>query len=259
MKRGLLVLWVTSGLVLAACASRVAPAPGAIFSGPIEISGKASSGTLIFTVSGDGATITSVSVRLSDAQCDGMSARSMERRAYVSIPVADGSIDSSVGGIGVVEGRFTSPTEASGTIVLRLADIGPGQTTVCELGEWEWSAEAQEEPEWPWDDIPLYTDSQNLAECGESSPEAMQMAGAGFAQVEAWCFMTASGVEEVRAFYVEELVENGWTDTGSGEPPSVGTEFLVWERGTSEMVVITLCETFGGDLEVTVVRGQRER
>jgi len=66
--------------------------PGATFSGPIEISGKASSGAISFAVSEDGASITSVSVTLKDVKCDGMSAGSMETTTSGPFPVTDGKI-----------------------------------------------------------------------------------------------------------------------------------------------------------------------
>src|SRR4030042_6178964 len=47
-------------------AGSVSPKPGATFSGSIEITGKASSGTIEFSISEDGASVTSVSVTLKD-------------------------------------------------------------------------------------------------------------------------------------------------------------------------------------------------
>ena len=116
--------------------------PGATFSGPIEISGKASSGAISFAVSVDGASIISMSVTLKDVKCDGMSAGSMETTTSGPFPVTDGKLAASPSNLGEIKGQFTSSTEAVGTIHLRLEFSILGQTTVCELGTWNWSARA---------------------------------------------------------------------------------------------------------------------
>lgn len=120
-------------------AELVAPKPGATFTGPIEISGKASSGTIQFSTSGDGASITSVTVTLKDLKTETFSAGSMTQESRSPFPVTDGNLAASLSGIGEIEGRFTSPTKASGTIdiTLEIPFSGP-----CKLGEWRWSAEA---------------------------------------------------------------------------------------------------------------------
>ena len=114
--------------------------PGVTFSGPIEISGKASSGAISFVVSEDGASITSVSVTLKDVNCDGMSAGSMETTTSGPFQVTDGKFAASPSNLGEIMGQFTSSTEAVGTIHVRLEFSVLGQTTVCELGTWNWSA-----------------------------------------------------------------------------------------------------------------------
>lgn len=116
--------------------------PSAVFGGPIEISGKASSGAISFAVSEDRASITSVSVTLKDVKCDGMSAGSMETTTSGPFPVTDYKLAASASNLGEIKGQFTSSTEAVGTIHLRLEFSVLGQTTVCELGTWNWSAEA---------------------------------------------------------------------------------------------------------------------
>ena len=117
----------------------VAPKSGATFTGSIEISGKASSGTIRFSISGDGASITSVSITLKDLKCDGFSAGSMTQEASGSFIVTKGNFTASPSGIGKLEGRFTSPTEANGTIDITLTIPFSGP---CSLGEWRWSAKA---------------------------------------------------------------------------------------------------------------------
>ena len=115
--------------------------PGATFSGPIKMSGKASGGTLSFTISEDGTSI-ALEITLSDLKCDGMTASSMSTQASGPLSITDYSFNASFSDLGEVEGRFASPTEASGTINISWKISILGQTTACELGTWEWSAEA---------------------------------------------------------------------------------------------------------------------
>jgi len=117
----------------------VSPKAGATFTGPIDISGKASSGTIEFTVSADGTSITSVSITMKDLECNGFSAGSMTKETSGTFAIDGSRVSASPSGIGEIEGRFTSSTEASGTIdmTLEIPFFGP-----CSLGEWNWSAEA---------------------------------------------------------------------------------------------------------------------
>ena len=117
----------------------VIPKPGATLTGPIEISGKASSGTISLTISEDGASVTSVSITLNDLECDGFSAGSYSAERQGSFPVTGGAFSASLSDIGTIEGLFTSPTEASGTIDLVLEIPYAG---TFELGTWNWSAKA---------------------------------------------------------------------------------------------------------------------
>jgi len=117
----------------------VIPKPGATLTGPIEISGKASSGTISLTISEDGASVTSVSITLNDLECDGFSAGSYSAERQGSFPVTGGAFSASLSDIGTIEGLFTSPTEASGTINLVLEIPYAG---TFELGTWNWSAKA---------------------------------------------------------------------------------------------------------------------
>lgn len=123
----------------ASATGSVAPKGGATFNGRIEISGKASSGTIQFSISEDGASINSVTITLQDLKCDGFSAGSMTQEASGSFAITKGSFTASPSGIGKLEGRFTSPTQVSGTvdITLNIPFSGP-----CSLGDWRWSAEA---------------------------------------------------------------------------------------------------------------------
>ena len=123
--------------------STPSPTPEWSFSGPIAISEGASSAILHFAVSEDGSSITSVGVTLSNVECDGMLAESMSTASSGRFPITEGEFEVSASGLGELQGRFTSPTEASGVIDLRWEGSVLGQTLVCELGEWDWTATAQ--------------------------------------------------------------------------------------------------------------------
>ncbi|MBM3157305.1 MAG: hypothetical protein FJ004_08495 [Chloroflexi bacterium] len=117
------------------------PKAGATFTGPIEITGKAESGTITLTISEDGASVASVSVVLNNLKCDGFSAGSMNKSVSTPFPVTNGSFATSLSGIGDIAGSFTTMTKASGTVDLVLQI--PFSSATCELGEWHWSAEAE--------------------------------------------------------------------------------------------------------------------
>ena len=261
MRSAACVLLIVSATIVAACGGPT-PLGGATLSGPIEIDGVASSGTIAFTVSDDGQAITSVTVELKDVHGGGLSTGLTKSTSYVSIPVADGTIDASVGGIGVVKGRFTSSTEATGTIDLRLQDFAPGQPTqTYELGHWEWSAQIREDAAWPWDDIPLYPGAAGVVDCTSSSMFAQMYVSAGASQVEAWKFRTtgAPEPEEVLAFYEKELEESGWTTKQPAEfDEGTGRLLLLLQKGAEELT-LELVQPFGGNVELTVVRAQWER
>jgi len=124
----------------AAEARSVTPTPGATFSGPVDISGVASSAVISLVVSGDGAAITSVSVALKDLKTETFSAGSMEKQVTGSIPIAGGSFSGSLSGLGTIEGQFTSATEASGSVKLNVEIPFSGP---ADLGEFSWTATAQ--------------------------------------------------------------------------------------------------------------------
>ena len=118
------------------------PAPGVTFKGPIAISGTASSGVISYVVSEDRTSITSVVVTVNDVKCAGFSAGKIETTSPGQFPVADGKIAAFPFQKGEINGQFTSSTEAAGTIHLKLEFSILNQTTVCELGTWNWSTKA---------------------------------------------------------------------------------------------------------------------
>jgi hypothetical protein len=144
-KLSLLPVIVAVVISMTACgggedAPATAPLPGGVLTGPIEISGKASGGTIDLTVAQDGASIISVKITLTDLNCDGFSAGSLTQEGGGVFPVAKGKVVASPSGIGEVKGQFTSPTVASGTIDLVLEIPYDG---TCELGTWNWSAKTE--------------------------------------------------------------------------------------------------------------------
>lgn len=130
----------TQGASTSATEGGVAPTPGATLSGPVDISGKASSAIISLVVSDDGASITSVGATLNDLKTESFSAGSMDKRATTRIPITGGSFSGPVGGLGTIEGKFTSPTEASGTVKL---NVEIPFSEPADLGEFSWTASAQ--------------------------------------------------------------------------------------------------------------------
>jgi hypothetical protein len=76
-------------------------------------------------------------------KCGGMSAGEMTMSSGSTISIANG-LDLSLSTIGDIKGRFTSPTAASGTIRLDMKiSAGMGSSISCDLGTWNWTAEAK--------------------------------------------------------------------------------------------------------------------
>jgi len=139
----LLLVFVIAALMLASCGGGTEPKPGATFTGPIRIGNdKASSATIRFTISEDGSTIKSVGVTLNNVKCGGMTAGTLSVSSGGDFKFSGGGLNISPSNIGVIKGRFTSPTEASGTVHLALKLDVMGSTISCELGTWNWGAEA---------------------------------------------------------------------------------------------------------------------
>ncbi len=122
---------------------QIQPEAGKNFSGPIQIGPeKASSGALTFTVSHDGTTITNFVVGFKEFKCESMSASEFSTSSGGEFIIAD-EWEFSLSNIGQIRGRFTSPTTASGTITLNIEIKIMNSTIACDMGIWEWSAEAQ--------------------------------------------------------------------------------------------------------------------
>lgn len=262
MKRITILVPITLALLLAGCVrfsfggigGAAAPQPGARFAGPIDTGGQAESGTLTFTVSADGQSITSVGLVLSGADCANVSAREVRNTHYGVFPVENGRFELHAATIGTAEGRFTSPSTAEGTITVVIATLS-GETR-CDLGTFTWQVEAQEESGWSWEDLALYPDHRNVRECYEWSMEAHMMESEKLPRVEAWCFTTTDTAEAVFAFYVDELEERGWTDPlPDAAQDSVPLTVYRVKGDLDEVIIITIYETAGGEVNIEVARG----
>jgi len=96
------LLYVVVVAILVACIAKPAdPNPGAAFQGTIDMGDKASSGTLSFKISADGASIEAFSLSLADVKCEGLS----EGRLSVSL---GGSLTT------ITEGKFSAALPAFG-------------------------------------------------------------------------------------------------------------------------------------------------
>ena len=151
-------------LLLSACsAGGVKPQPGAIFSGPFELSRSASSasmggGELEITITDDGMGIASATLTLSDLRCsnssgdidissDGWSATTTFTQPIL---IEGGKFSFDLGGIDEeipVEGEFTSPSSITAIIKISTStEFAPPGTNLrerinCDYGTWNWMGE----------------------------------------------------------------------------------------------------------------------
>jgi hypothetical protein len=108
------------------------------------------SGTIALVLSDDGSSITQVNVTItnSSAECSNGSKGtvgfgSMEVSFSGPWPITDGNIDASLFKGGELKGKFTSPTEASGTIHVLGGVSLLGSPHTCDFGTWNWDAKAK--------------------------------------------------------------------------------------------------------------------
>lgn len=123
----------------------VDPQPGAILKGVIEASENASGIIMSLELSEDGTSITTLTFILTSAsKCEGMNitiseGSEMSLAEAGPFPITEGRIDASLPNGGELKGRFTSPTEASGTITVK----GLAYSDACQIGPSNWSAKAE--------------------------------------------------------------------------------------------------------------------
>ena len=167
MNRRLSVLGMVAVIVLviAGCGGSANPAPGANFSGQIDLGDKAENGEISFQVSDDGAKILNLSVVVMGMNCDGMTVGKtseyledpslaisggfsgafpalgrIAENYNLSKPPFDYPAPEDLAKAGSIEGSFRSATRASGTITLFMWAIGTEHA--CELGTFSWEAQA---------------------------------------------------------------------------------------------------------------------
>ena len=164
----LLIIILFIVIFLVSCIGNIKPTPGASLSGSIDMGNKASSATISFKISEDGASIEDLETTINDLKLEGLAAgqvydyhggflTSIENgRFSVSIPVVGGSVKdykldkspsefqtvTDLDNIGQIEGKFLSTTKASGTIRiymwLLLTDYA------VEVGEFSWEVECSD-------------------------------------------------------------------------------------------------------------------
>ncbi len=140
MARNLFRIVVVISLILLLSSScskaAVAPQGGAKMHGKIDMD-KASSAAISLIVSEDGSSISTVSLSFINLKCEGFSAGSTENSVSGGNPITNGEFQISSDNFGEINGKFTKPTSAEGTLHLAFFD---GK---AECGTWKWSASAE--------------------------------------------------------------------------------------------------------------------
>jgi hypothetical protein len=111
-----------------------APKPDETLVGTINMEEGAKSAQITLKVSNDGKSIETVGVMFTELKCKGFSAGSSSSTVSGRAPITDAKFVFKASNIGEVNGQFTSPTAANGTIHLAFFN---GKT---ECGTWKWSA-----------------------------------------------------------------------------------------------------------------------
>ena len=223
----------------------VAPQANGTLTGPIEISGKASSGTITLTVSEDGKSITFVTVLLKDLKCDGFSAGSSSTGVAVKFPVAGGNLNGSPPSLGKISGHFSSPTEASGKVDLKwdMGGVAP-----CELGEWKWSAKLAANDVV---DIPVYAGVKEAAlPGGFPVAEMSEVAGIREGDYEkvVWKHYTSDATaKDIMDWYRSEMTKSkyGWTETFWNDVSGQGA-IGVWSKDGEKSAALVAAATDSG-------------
>ena len=151
------IILILAALILAACAGdgSVRPQGGAQFSGTLTLerpgtNGRAMGGTIGFTLSEDGRAIAELSYELEGDVCtdQGVTVQGVGATLRQDPPpqIKDGTFIWSSEGVRV-DGTFTQPTQAQGTISLimekEVQALGETTQISCDYGKWAWTAEAE--------------------------------------------------------------------------------------------------------------------
>jgi len=248
-------LFAAAAIVAVSCGGDgkggMVPQPNGTLTGPIEISGKASSGTITLTVSEDGKSLTFVTIALKDLKCDGFSAGSSSTGVAVTLPVDDGNLNGSLPSLGKMSGHFSSPTEASGKVDLKW---DTGGAAPCELGEWKWSATLAANDVV---DVPVYAGVKEAA-LGGGFPVAGMSEVAGISEgdyekVVLKNYTSDAKAKDIMDWYRSEMTKSkyGWTETFWKETSGLGA-LGVWSKdgGKNVALVVAATDSSGNHLAI---------
>ncbi len=149
-----LLTFLTSGCNRSSAPSAsqaISPQPGSSFTGNLEGENETGSGTISFDISVDGTAINNLNITLNDssANCGGASTGTLGF-GQLALPftgpylIKEGSFSIEISKTGGLNGKFTSPTEASGSINLILDVTLFGNSQTCDFGTWNWSAKLKQ-------------------------------------------------------------------------------------------------------------------
>jgi hypothetical protein len=151
------IIFLLAGFILAACSGSggASPQPGTTFTGSLTLkqvgaTGRALGGAIGFKLSEDGTAIAELSYQLEGDVCtdEGVTVTGTGATLKQDPPpaVENGTFSWLSDGVRV-EGTFTSPTMAEGTITLAMEKevqaLGKTTRITCDYGTWAWTAEAE--------------------------------------------------------------------------------------------------------------------
>jgi hypothetical protein len=110
--------------------------PGTTLVGSIAMA-TAAGAKITLKVSEDGRTIQSVNVIFTGLQCQGFSAGSMSNETSGKYPILDDRFEIESSSLGMISGKFSSPTQVDGSYHV-LLNLGFGGAIEC--GTWPWTA-----------------------------------------------------------------------------------------------------------------------
>lgn len=102
----------------------------------------------------------------------------------------------------------------------------------CSKGSGSRDSNQDQEPstDWPWDDIPLYTEAFNIEEYVEPSIRMK------YEESEGRMFDTKTDFLTLHEFYLEKMSEHGWEAQNSMTPGNV-LSIMKWESNDGKIYV----------------------